>query len=80
VQNLLKISLKGRPKGSIGDVKRKKKADWFSEYDSLQFELINASISGDISKLKGIYRVSKKVGRLKAASKVKTIPKSFLKK
>ena len=80
VQNLLIISIKDRPTGSIGDIKRKKKTDWFPEYNSLQFELINASISGDISKLKSIYRVSKKIGRLEAASKVKTIPKSFLKK
>ncbi len=80
VQNPLVVSAKDRPKGSIEGAKRKKKADWSAERDSSQFELVDASISGDISKLKGIYRVLKKAGRSKAAPKVKTMPKSPLKK
>ena len=41
---------------------------------------MEASISGDTSKLKGIYRVPKKAGRPKAAPKAKTMLKSSLKK
>ena len=41
---------------------------------------MDASISGDINKLKGIYRVLKKVERLKTTPKAKTISKLFLKK
>ena len=80
VQNLLVVPAKARPKGSIGGAKRKKKANWSTERDSSQFKLVEASISGDTSKLKGIYRVPKKAGRPKAAPKAKTMPKSLLKK
>jgi len=41
---------------------------------------MEASISGDTSKLKGIYKIPKKAGRPKAVSKAKTILKSSLKK
>ncbi len=44
---------------------------------------MEAAILGDTSNLKGIHRVPKKAGRLKAqkaASKTKTQPKSLLKK
>ncbi len=41
---------------------------------------MNASISGDINKLKGIYRVPKKIRRPKTTPKAKTMPKSPLKK
>ena len=84
VQNPRVVKRKGRPKGALeGANTAKSKADWSTERDSSQYELIEAAILGDTSNLKGIHRVPKKTGHpkaQKAASKTKAQPKSPLKK
>ncbi len=70
---------KGRPKGAIG-ITASKRLEKSTERDSSQFELVNTAISGDISSRKGIYKIGKKGGRLKATPKTITKPISPLKK
>jgi len=75
------IKNKGRPKGALGGVKSK--IDWSTERDISQHELEEAALLRDTSKLKGIYKVPKKLKRskdLKTVSKVKIKFILFLKK
>ncbi len=70
---------KGRLKGAI-EIIASKKLEKSTERDSSQFELMNIAISGDISSHKGIYKIGKKGGRLKATPKIITKLISPLKK
>ncbi len=70
---------KGRLKDTIG-ITASKRLEKSIERDSSQFKLVNIAISGDISSRKGIYKIGKKEGRLKATPKIITKPILSLKK
>src|SRR6266498_3331424 len=59
IQNPEMVYKKGRLKDAIGII-ASKKLEKSTERDSSQFELINTTISGDISSRKEIYKIGKK--------------------